>query len=135
LTALVGSISRGSRCRINRGTVGMQFYSRAVLLVVAVTIAALSVVPPAWRPVTGVPHAIEHAVIFGLAGASLALSFARNGLALAIVVAAFTGLVEIAQLWVPGRHARLSDFAVDTAAAWMGLGLCAILRRLRQEPR
>jgi VanZ family protein len=108
----------------------MQAYSRALLVALTATIVALSVVPPGWRPVTGVPHALEHAVIFGLAGASLAVSFARSALILAMVAVTFTGLVEVAQLWIPGRHARLSDFVVDTAAAWFGLALCAALRWL-----
>ena len=106
----------------------MQAYSRALLLALTVTIVVLSVAPPAWRPVTGVPHAMEHAAIFCLAGASLALSFSHSWPVLAIVATMFTALVEIAQLWIPGRHARLSDFVVDTAGAWLGLGLCAMGR-------
>ena len=108
----------------------MQAYSRALLVALTATIVALSVVPPGWRPVTGVPHALEHVVIFGLAGACLALSFARSWLVLGIVATMFTALVEVAQLWIPGRHARMSDFVVDTAGAWLGLALCAIGRGL-----
>jgi hypothetical protein len=108
----------------------MQTYSRTLLLALTVTIVALSVVPPGWRPVTRLPHGVEHAVIFGLAGASLALSFARSWLVLGIVATMFTALVELAQLWIPGRHARLSDFVVDTAGAWLGLAVCAACRRL-----
>jgi VanZ like family len=109
---------------------GIRFNSRALLLALTVTIVALSVVPPGWRPLTGVPHGVEHAVIFGLAGASLALSFARSGLVLGIVAVMFTALIEVAQLWIPGRHARLSDFVVDTHGAWLGLVLGAMARRL-----
>jgi len=108
----------------------MQFYSRTLLLALTVTIVALSVVPPGWRPLTGVPHGVEHAVIFGLAGASLALSFARSGLVLGIVAVMFTALIEVAQLWIPGRHARLSDFVVDTHGAWLGLVVGTMGRRL-----
>ena len=32
-----------------------------------------------------------------------------------------TGLIEILQLWAPGRHARLEDFVVDALAACVGL--------------
>jgi len=33
----------------------------------------------------------------------------------------FSGAVEIAQLFVPGRHARLSDFIVDGLAITVGV--------------
>jgi VanZ family protein len=115
---------------MNQRTEAMQSYSRILLLALTVAIDALSVVPPGWRPVTGVPHGLEHAVIFGLAGASLALSFARSGLVLGIVAVMFTALIEVAQVWIPGRHARLSDFVVDTHGAWLGLCLGAMGRRL-----
>jgi VanZ family protein len=35
--------------------------------------------------------------------------------------------MEILQFWVPGRHARISDFVVDAAAACAGLALAATL--------
>ena len=31
--------------------------------------------------------------------------------------------IELAQLWVPGRHARVSDFLLDAAASCVGIGL------------
>jgi VanZ family protein len=33
----------------------------------------------------------------------------------------FCGGLEVAQLFIPGRHARISDFAVDVIAALMGI--------------
>ena len=38
-----------------------------------------------------------------------------------------SGAIEIAQLWVPGRHARLIDFLVDTTAACIGIGLVRVV--------
>jgi hypothetical protein len=40
---------------------------------------------------------------------------------LEILLLISTRFVEIAQLLVPGRHARLSDFIFGAAAAWTGL--------------
>jgi VanZ family protein len=40
----------------------------------------------------------------------------------------FAGLVEMIQLWVPGRHARLSDFAVDAAALIFGVAAAGLAR-------
>jgi VanZ family protein len=35
------------------------------------------------------------------------------------------GVIEILQIWAPGRHARLEDFVVDALAACAGLAIAA----------
>jgi VanZ family protein len=35
-------------------------------------------------------------------------------------------VLEVLQLWVPGRHARLEDFVVDALATCAGFALAAI---------
>jgi VanZ family protein len=86
----------------------------------AATIAVLSLVPPDLRPGTGVPHILEHFLIFLATGTAFGVAYdPRRGL-LAIEMVAFAGAVEIAQLFVAGRHARLSDFFVDAVAASAG---------------
>ena len=35
------------------------------------------------------------------------------------------GVLELLQLWAPGRHARLEDFVVDALAACAGLAVAA----------
>ena len=54
---------------------------------------------------------------------------------LAILLLIFTGSVEIAQLFVPGRHARLSDFVVDASAMWIGLIGVWLFRHTRDSVR
>jgi VanZ family protein len=49
---------------------------------------------------------------------------------LPIALLAFTAAIEIAQIYVSGRHARLSDFLVDVAALYVGLGLSYLLVKL-----
>src|SRR5262249_58812415 len=52
----------------------------------------------------------------------------------------FAAAIEVAQIWAPGRHARMSDFLVDAAASCLGVGLsyafvrpkAAVMRRERQ---
>src|SRR5690242_142172 len=82
-------------------------------------IVMLSLSSPSLRPVTRVPHNLEHLAIFVIAGAALGFGYpgriARN-MALLVI---FAGAIELAQIFVPGRHARLIDFVVD------GLGGCA----------
>jgi VanZ family protein len=96
---------------------------RTLLVLCIAAIVVLSVVPPAWRPVTRVPHDVEHFVMFALAGAALALAIPHHRLWLVAASALFAAIVEAIQLLVPGRHARISDFLVDTLGVWAGLGL------------
>jgi VanZ family protein len=39
----------------------------------------------------------------------------------------FAGAIEFAQMFAPGRHARISDFLVDALAAYLGLALSALV--------
>jgi VanZ family protein len=47
------------------------------------------------------------------------LGYKRRHDLLAILLVVFSGAIEIAQLFVPGRHARLGDFIIDAVAACM----------------
>jgi VanZ family protein len=84
-------------------------------------IVVLSVVPATARPTTMAPHAFEHAVIFLLDGMAFGIAYfgpKRWAISGAVV---FCAAIELAQLMVPGRHARLSDFIVDAIAACIGI--------------
>ena len=97
----------------------LQRVVRIVAWVLAAAILVLSLVPSVLRPETSIPHKLEHLLIFVATGVAFGIGYeARRGL-LAIELVIFAGGVEIAQLFVPGRHARLSDFLVDAA------GICA----------
>ncbi|HMK70107.1 MAG TPA: VanZ family protein [Xanthobacteraceae bacterium] len=98
----------------------------AWLLIVAIVI--LSLVPPGLRPTFGGLHTLEHFAIFAAAGLAFGLGY-RPRYSTAIGLVIFAGVIEIAQLLVPGRHARLSDFIVDAAAACIGLAAAALWRR------
>jgi VanZ family protein len=93
---------------------------RIVAWSLAATIVVLSLVPSELRLETSVPHKLEHFLIFAATGAAFGLGYeARRGL-LAMQLVIFAGVVEIAQLFVPARHARLSDFLVDAIAICAG---------------
>ena len=92
-----------------------------VALGLATAIVALSVVPPSLRPETGLPHGIEHFVIYWATGLAFALGSELKPGLLATRLVFFSGAVEIAQLFVPGRHARLIDFIVDGLAITVGV--------------
>jgi len=94
---------------------------RTAAWLLALAIVVLSLVPPTLRPETGVPHHGEHFAIFAAMGAAFALAYRIRSELLAVLLTIFTGTIEITQTLVPGRHARLSDFIVDTLAACIGL--------------
>jgi VanZ family protein len=106
-------------------------YARIVAWSLAAAIVVLSVIPPASRPVTAVPHGFEHFLIYWAAGLAFGLGYERKDGLLAILLLIFSGSVEIVQLFVPGRHARLSDFIVDAGAMWTGLIGVSLFRRVR----
>ncbi|MGC1777870.1 MAG: VanZ family protein [Xanthobacteraceae bacterium] len=77
---------------------------------------------------TDVPHNVEHFTIFFVTGVAFNLGYNKaRQLLLAIALVIFAGVIELAQLLSPGRHARLSDFVVDAFALCLGVGLASIL--------
>ena len=93
---------------------------RAAAWTLLAAIVAISVVPPFLRPVTGSPANLEHMAIFMISGLVFGLGYRSHHLHQAIGLVIFAGAVELAQLYIPGRHARISDFLIDAIAASAG---------------
>jgi VanZ family protein len=94
----------------------------------ALLITALSLVPPDLRPESWTPHQFEHFAIFCAIGAAFELGYSSNRrVPLAIVLVIFAGAIEFAQIFAPGRHARISDFLVDAFAACIGVAVSALV--------
>jgi|ERR1700688_1321736 len=106
------------------------FKCLTVGLLIAITV--LSVVPPEYRLETGAPHDIEHAAIFLLFGVSMVLGYRMRFWAWVTSGPLFTAIIEVAQLGVPGRHARLSDFLVDAGAVLLGSACAVLLLKIRR---
>lgn len=106
---------------------------RVAAAAIALVIVTLSVVPPGLRPVTA-PQAVEHAAIFLLLGLAFGLAAPGRWRLQAAAALLFTTGVELIQMVAPGRHARWSDFAVDTLGALAGIALAALLLRLAARP-
>jgi VanZ family protein len=96
----------------------------------AAAIVALSVIPPDLRPQTGMPNNFEHFSIYSVAGLAFGLGYDRKPVLVTILLLVFSASIEIAQLFVPGRHARLSDFIVDAFAMCVGLMLASLTGRI-----
>jgi VanZ family protein len=107
--------------------------ARIAAWVLTATIVILSLVPPNLRPETGAPHILEHFLIYAATGFTFGLGFTRRRDLMAILLVIFCGSVELAQLFVPGRHARVSDFIIDAVSACIGLGTSSLLSLARSR--
>jgi len=100
----------------------------------AALIVVLSLVPATLRPETSLPHSVEHFAIFWATGVAFAVGYSLTPL-LAVLLVGFSGVVEVLQLFMPGRHARLSDFIVDALASLIGLITISLIAQMRNRPR
>jgi VanZ family protein len=105
----------------------------AWLLAAAVTFATLG--PPRFRPHSDFGQDGEHALAFVLLGLAFGLAYTRNRRLTAVITVVMIGVIEILQIWAPGRHARLEDFVVDALAACVGLAIAAGLDWIVQRSR
>jgi VanZ family protein len=95
----------------------------AWLLAAAVTFATLG--PPGLRPHSNFGQDGEHAFAFVLVGLAFGFAYSRNRLLTSAISVAMIGVLEILQIWAPGRHARFEDFVVDALAACAGFAIAA----------
>jgi VanZ family protein len=115
--------------QMNKGSRHMLRAFQAVPWLLAVAIVVLSLGPLSVRPSTGAPHDLEHLLMFLATGVAFGFRYPHRLWFLAIAQVTFVGAIEVAQNWVPGRHARMSDFLVDTAASCLGVGLSYLLSK------
>jgi VanZ family protein len=110
--------------------------SIAWLLAAAVTFATLG--PASYRPHSDLGQDGEHALAFVLVGLAFGLAYTRNRPRVAAIAVVIIAALELAQLWAPGRHARLEDFVVDALTACAGFVIAAALdwatQRMRSTP-
>src|SRR6202035_1120124 len=107
----------------------------AWLLAAAVTFATLG--PPRFRPHADLGQDGEHALAFVLVGLAFGVAYPRHRRLTAVGAGILIGMLELLQLWMPGRHARWEDFVVDALAACAGIAVAAVLdwllRRLTSD--
>ena len=111
----------------------MRRLAQAVGWISIFVIVAISVVPPERRLVTVLPHDLEHAAIYFLAGCAFGLGYPNGFPGWLLRLTVFTFAIEIMQLWIPGRHARLLDFVVDAVSIGVGLAVGAMWARFKQR--
>ena len=94
-------------------------------------LAMLSWMPGSMMIRTGTPGDLEHAAAYLITGSVVAVGYgSRLGYwLLALLLCAWAGVLETGQLWVPGRHAQLIDFAASSIGAILGISSIAAYRR------
>jgi VanZ family protein len=97
----------------------------AWFLVAVITV--LSLVPPSLRPEPGTQHNLEHFAIFMATGLAFGVGYGRKTGVVMVALVLFAGMIELAQIVIPGRHARLSDFIVDAVAMCVGVAVTSIV--------
>jgi VanZ family protein len=110
---------------------GAMTRSLAWLLLAAV--AAFTLVPPAWRPLSRFPHNVEHIAVFLLLGIVFARAYPERPYIFATTAVVVVGILEALQLVVPGRHATLKDFVINAAALCTGIAIATLIKRLRPQ--
>lgn len=100
--------------------------ARFVAWCLAIVITLLSLVPLGMRPQTGAPRNLEHIAIFAATGVAFGLGYSRRPSFVAVALVFFAGAIELAQTFVPGRHARLSDFIVDAVTMGAAAAVASI---------
>ena len=85
-------------------------------------IIILSIVPAADRPVTGLGQWFEHFTAFALVAAVFAIGYRISIMRLVLLAFFFCGGIELLQVPLPTRHARVSDFVIDFIGSCFAIG-------------
>lgn len=103
----------------------------------AAVVGALSLAPGGALPTTHIGDKVEHLLAYAALGL-LGVATARNGNRAAcsiLGIIAFGAVIEILQMFSPGRYAEFGDILADAAGASIGGAIAITLRRGRVAPR
>jgi VanZ family protein len=88
----------------------------------------LSWIPKAWEVRTGAAGQVEHLLAYAGTAGLLAFGFHRApAWQLGAALAVLAGVLEVGQIWVPGRTAQVIDFAASAGGALLGIAAARIL--------
>ena len=102
--------------------------ARTLAWIGILAIIVLSVVPANDRPVSGVGQGLEHFAAFALVGGAFAIGYRFSLIRLLVLAVFFCGGIELLQVPLPTRHARVSDFLVDSVGACFAI-LCVFIAK------
>jgi VanZ family protein len=108
----------------------MKRSTQVLAWVLVLGIVGLSIVPPDYRISTDLPRPFEHLSIFLLTGLAFGVGYPDRYPMQSISLVLFAAAIELIQVWVPGRHPRLSDFAAGVLGLGLGIGLAYVSTRM-----
>ena len=100
-----------------------------------VAIGASTLVPIEWRPRIGAPGHLEQAAAYVVAATLFSLGYPRRSLIVIITLfLIYAASLEIAQHYVPSRHASVSDWIAKSLGALIGVIVGTFILRLWLRP-
>jgi hypothetical protein len=100
-------------------------------------IGIVSLMPGQLRPGTGISGHAEHLIAYF--GAALAFGLGARELGqvgwIGLLLVGYAGVLETVQRWIPGRHAKLSDFVTSTTEIVIGCFVIAVFILLTHRRR
>jgi VanZ family protein len=79
------------------------------------------------------PPYLEHVAAFGFSGLLFSIGYRSRRALVLLAGIVFAALLEFLQIWVPGRHARWIDLAMDTSGFCIGTGVRVVVSRVREQ--
>lgn len=95
-----------------------------------VAIIAFMVVPASFRPVTELGSNFEHFSIFFAAFAAFKVGYEVSTIGLVLFALVYCGGIELIQIPLRTRHARINDFIVDFVASSLAIAITLIGKRV-----
>jgi VanZ family protein len=109
---------------------------RVLALFSLVAICILSLVPGEYRPHTIIlPSVLEHVVAYTVAAFLLGSAYdgRLSPIGLVLILTIYGALMELCQLWIPGRNGHFVDIFADFAGASIGAVIASALLRLNRQ--
>jgi hypothetical protein len=107
---------------------------RAMAWLSAAALTFLTLASPHFRPSTPLAHPYEHLLAFAVSGVLFGVGYRARSLLVLSAGVVFAIMLEVLQIWVPGRHARWIDVAMDAGGFCLGLGVALLLSRFMIDP-
>lgn len=92
-------------------------------------IVYLSVVPAEDRPVTGAGQIFEHFTAFAMVATAFAIGYRNSLIRLFLLALFFCGGIELLQVPLPTRHARISDFLIDLIGSCFAIAIVVAVEK------
>jgi len=111
----------------------LQKMLKAASWVMIAGLVIATVVPASERPVTGLQHDVEHFLSFAATGLTFGFAYAQNLRVNLFSAVVFSLALELSQIPLATRHARLGDFIVNAAASCLGIVIAHLCRKLIKD--